>query len=124
MSLRPDVKVARADGAAIVALEGEHDLGTRDRVRDAVGDAIADGLGVVVDLRRAEFVDSVVVAVFLEARKEAKRAGVGLGVVLSDSPGNQVRRLFEFSELTSVFAVYESPEAAVVGVRAGFLESG
>jgi anti-anti-sigma factor len=123
MSAAPDAKVELADGAACVALVGEHDLGTRERVQAAVDGALGNGLSLVLDLRRTEFMDSVVAGLLLEARKEAKRRNLGLGVVLSDSPTNQVRRLFELSGLTSVFAVYDSREAALGGVRAGFVES-
>jgi anti-anti-sigma factor len=120
----PTVRVERIAGAAIIALVGEHDLGTRDHVRDAVSGALAEGFPVVIDLAAADFVDSVVAAVLLEARREAKAQDLGLGIVLSDSAANQVRRMFELSELTTVFTVYPSREAALDGIREGFGEPG
>ena len=114
------VRVAREEGVLVVALAGEHDLASRDSVSGAVDGALEAGLAVVVDLRDADFIDSVVAAVFLEARKKARQRDLGLGIVLSDSSENGVRRMFELSTLTSVFAVYPSPEAAVEGVRGGF----
>ena len=116
------IRVEREPGVLVVALAGEHDLSSRDRLRDALNDALDAGLGVVVDLREAEFVDSVVAAVFLEARKKAKLGGFGLGIVLNEAHENAVRRMFELSQLTSVFSVYPSAEAAVAGVREGFSE--
>lgn len=115
----PGLRVTRADDVLVVALAGEHDLASRDSVRGALQGALEAGLGVVIDLRDADFVDSVVAAVLLEARKEAKHRDLGLGIVLSDASGNAVRRMFDVSELTSVFAVYPSPEAALAAVRAG-----
>lgn len=123
MSVRPAIAIEDVDGVAVVALEGEHDLASRDRVQDALEGAFSDRRAVVIDLERADFVDSVVAAVLLEARKQAKQLDVGLGIVLSSSPANQVRRMFELSELTTVFAVYPSRAAAVDGVRAGFVET-
>jgi anti-anti-sigma factor len=118
----PGVRVARHEDVLVVALAGEHDLASRERVRGPVDGALEAGLAVVVDLREADFIDSVVAAVFLEARKKAKQRNLGLGIVLSDSTDNSVRRMFELSTLTTVFAVYPSPEVAVTAVRAGFAE--
>jgi anti-anti-sigma factor len=116
------VRVGREGDVVVVALTGEHDLASRDEVLGALDGALDGGLAVVVDLRDADFIDSVVAAVFLEARKKAKHRNLGLGVVLSDATDNSVRRTFELSTLTTVFAVYPSPEAAVTAVRAGFAE--
>jgi anti-anti-sigma factor len=110
------------EGVVVVALTGEHDLATRDSVQGAIQGALDAGQAVVVDLTAADFIDSVVAAVLVEARKSAKREGLGLGIVLSDDDANQVRRMFELSELTLVFAVYPTRPAAVEGVRAGFVE--
>lgn len=118
----PGVRVAREKDVLVVALAGEHDLASRNSVSGAVDRALEAGLAVVIDLRDADFIDSVVAAVFLEARKKAKQQNLGLGIVLSDAPENGVRRMFELSTLTSVFAVYPSTEAAVEGVRRGFAE--
>jgi anti-anti-sigma factor len=121
-AVAPGIRVEREADVRVVALAGEHDLSSRESVREAVEGALDAGLGVVVDLRDADFVDSVIAAVFLEARKNAKRQNLGLGIVLSAAPENAVRRMFELSQLTSVFSVYPSAEAAVAGVREGFSE--
>jgi anti-anti-sigma factor len=121
-AVAPGIRVEREEDVLVVALEGEHDLASRDSVRGAVDGALEARLGVVVDLRDAAFIDSVVAAVFLEARKKAKREDIGLAIVLSDSPENAVRRMFELSQLTSVFATYPSTEEAVRGVSGGFSE--
>jgi anti-anti-sigma factor len=119
----PGVRVARHGDVLVVALAGEHDLASRDTVRGALDGALEAGLALVVDLREADFVDSVVAAVLLEARKRAKQDGRGLGILLSEAPDNAVRRMFEVSELISVFAVYSSTEEAVEAVRGGFADS-
>jgi anti-anti-sigma factor len=111
------------EGVVLVALSGEHDLATRDSVHGAIHEALAAGHAVVVDLTETEFMDSVVAAVLVEARRTAKRSGLGLGLVFSADDANQVRRMFEHSELTQVFAVYPTRDAAVEAVRAGFAET-
>jgi anti-anti-sigma factor len=118
----PGVRVARHEDVLVVALAGEHDLASRESVRGALEGALEAGLALVVDLREADFIDSVVAAVLLEARKKAKQQGRGLGILLSEAPDNAVRRMFEVSELDSVFANYASIDEAVAGVRGGFAE--
>jgi anti-anti-sigma factor len=120
--IAPGIRVARRDDVVVVALAGEHDLASRDRVRGIVDGALDERMAVVLDLREADFIDSVVAAVFLDARKKAKKANLGLGVVLSNAHDNGVRRMFELSTLTTVFAIYPSPATAIEAVRAGFAE--
>jgi anti-anti-sigma factor len=122
-AVAPRVRVERDADVAVVALAGEHDVSTRHRVREAIDDALDARLSVVIDLRDAAFVDSVIAATLLEARKKAKREDIGLGIVLADGHENAVRRMFELSRLTSVFAIYPSLETAVAAVREGFAES-
>jgi anti-anti-sigma factor len=118
----PGIRVVRADSVVVLSLAGEHDLASRDEVQGALTRALDGRLAVVVDLREADFVDSVVAALFLDARKTAKREDLGFGIVLSPEPDNGVRRMFELSTLTAIFAIYPTPEAAVAGVRGGFVE--
>lgn len=122
LAVAPRMRVEHDADVVVIALAGEHDVSTRHRLREAIDDALAARLPVVIDLRDAEFVDSVIAATFLEARKRAKREKIGLGIVLADEHENAVRRIFELSRLTSVFAIYASAEAAVAGVREGFSE--
>ena len=122
-AVAPRFRVARDADVVVLALSGEHDVSSRHRVRDAIEDALDERHPVVVDLRDAEFVDSVIAATFLEARKRARREDIGFGIVLADARENAVRRMFELSRLTGVFAIYPSLEAAVPAVREGFAES-
>lgn len=120
-ALAAGVRFDRAEDVLVVALEGEHDIASADTVRRAVVDALDAGLAVAVDLRDANFIDSAVAAALLDGRKQAQRRGLGFGVVLNEARDNDVRRMFELSTLTSVFALYPSLEAAIAGVRGGFV---
>jgi anti-anti-sigma factor len=121
-AVAPGVRVERDEDVLVIALAGEHDVSTRDSVWAPIDRALDARLAIVIDLRGAEFVDSVIAAIFLEARKKAKRENLGLGIVLADARENAVRRMFELSQLTRVFAVYASAAEAVVAVREGFSE--
>ena len=65
----------------------------------------------------------MIAATLLEARKKAQREDIGLAVVLAEEHANAVRRMFELSRLTSVFAIYPTVEAGVAAVRKGFAAS-
>ena len=118
-AVAPGMRVDRRGGAVVVTLTGEHDLASREALCDAVEGALAERLPVVVDLSEADFVDSVVVGVLIDTHKAARKLGIHLGIVLSEAPENDVRRLFELSTLTSVFAVYATPDDAIDGVQVG-----
>lgn len=120
-AVAPRVRVERDAGVIVLALAGEHDVSTRHRVREVIDTALAARLPVVVDLREAAFVDSVIAATLIEARKQAQLENIGLGIVLADDHRNAVRRMFELSRLTSVFAIYPSVDAAVAAVPEGFV---
>lgn len=120
-AVAPDIRVERDAGVVVLALVGEHDVSTRHRARETIDTAQAAQLPVVVDLREATFVDSVIAATLIEARKRAQRENIGLGIVLSAEHRNPVRRMFELSQLTTVFAIYPSVDDAVTAVREGFV---
>ena len=46
------------DGTPVVTAIGEIDMSNADRFRDALGQAVADGGRLVVDLTRVEYLDS------------------------------------------------------------------
>lgn len=86
-------------GRAVVRVEGEVDLYTGPRLRDALDalDALDDGLGagahrVEVDFARISFCDCSGLSVLIGARLRARKAGVCFGVSHVDAPA--VKRLF------------------------------
>lgn len=99
---------------AVVVLRGELDAYNGPAVRDQLRAVLEAGSNVVLDLRAASFLDSVVGGEILEARKAAKRRGVGFALVLSDSRANHVRRMLEQTNLIEIFDVFDTPEDAAV----------
>ena len=104
---------------AVVVLRGELDTYNAPAVKRELSAALDAGNDLVVDLRAASFIDSVVGGELLEARDEAKRRGAGLALVLSDSRANHVRRMLEQTNLVAVFDVFDTPEEAAVAFRTG-----
>lgn len=100
-------------GAAIVALEGEHELFSAAKLQRQLDALIGEGLTIVVDLSDATFVDSSVVSVLLTARNRARDLGTGFAIVMDDSTPEPVRRLFEITGLASLLPVVGSRDAAI-----------
>jgi anti-sigma B factor antagonist len=92
-------------GAAIVALEGEHELFTATELERRLAALVAERLDIVVDLSHATFVDSSVVAVLLKVRSLAKSVGRRLVIVLDDDTAVPVQRMFEITGLEQYLPV-------------------
>ena len=95
-------------GVAIVTLEGEHELFSAPKLQRQLDGLIGEGLSLVVDLTQATFLDSSVVAVLLRARERSEETGVPFSIVLDDSTGEPVRRMFEITGLASILPVVGS----------------
>ena len=61
----------------------------------------------------ATFLDSSVVAVLVETRKQAWDAGVRFAIVLGDDAAEPVRRMFQITRLDSILPVVNDREHAL-----------
>jgi anti-anti-sigma factor len=100
-------------GVAIVVLEGEHELFSAPKLQRQLEGLIGEGLALVIDLTEATFLDSSAVAVLLRARERADEAGVPFSIVVDDSTGEPVRRMFEITGLASILPVVHSRAEAL-----------
>jgi anti-anti-sigma factor len=102
----------------LFVLEGELDLASADRVRDALAGPIRDGAeGIVVDLARCTFVDSSGLGVLIEAQKTLNGSSPHHGLALV-APAQQPRRLLKLTSVERFLPIYESrveAEAALTG---------
>lgn len=114
-----DITIDRSEpGVAIVCLRGEHEAYSTPRVSAELEALVGEGLPVVVDLTEAEFLDSTIVAALLRARQDVEERGRRLAIVLDDSTGWSVHRLFDLTGLEQVFEVEPDRARAVATVRA------
>jgi anti-anti-sigma factor len=119
MSTAPPTHTRAAGTAvAVVALRGELDAYDAPTVQRELQAALDSGAHVVLDLRGATFMDSVVGGEVLEGRKAAKQRGVRFALVVSSSRANHVRRMLEQTNLIEIFDVFETPEAAAAAFAA------
>ena len=84
---------------AVVALRGEHEAYTADKLGKHVGALLDEGLPITIDLREATFIDSTVVGVLITARRRADERGLRLELLLGRDTGWPVRRLLEITGL-------------------------
>ena len=100
------------EGVEIVALEGEHDLGTLPQVREGLEAAASEGKALIIDLSSATFVDSSILGAVLDARRLASEAGRGFAVAC-DGASEPVRRVLEVTGLAEELPVHPTREAAL-----------
>jgi anti-anti-sigma factor len=105
--------------AAVVALVGEHDAYSSERLENELMVVLDEGRRIVVDLRDAEFIDSTTLSVLLGARHRAEEFSLGFALVLPSGRYTQVHQILELTRLGSSFAIYNSVQDALAAVRAG-----
>lgn len=105
--------------AAVVALVGEHDAYSSQRLDNELAVLLDGGQRVVVDLRDATFIDSTTLSVLLAARHRAEEAELGFALVLSDRDYTQVHQILDLTGLGGSFAIFPRPEDALAAVRKG-----
>ena len=98
---------------AIVMLEGEHELYGALKLQRQVRALIDEGVSLVIDLAHATFLDSSIVSVLLQTRREAREARIGFSLVVDDTTGESVRRMFEITGLDTILPIVESRRAAL-----------
>lgn len=110
--------------AAVVALVGEHDAYSAERLEGELAVLLDGGRRIVVDLRDTEFIDSTTLAVLLAARRRAEQATLGFTLVLPDGGYTQVNQLLELTGLGSSFAIYTTLDDALAAARSGSTKGG
>ena len=114
------VTLARRDpAAAVVALVGEHDAYSSQRLENELTALLDEGLRIVVDLRDASFIDSTTLGVLLSARKRAERSGLGFVLVLPPEEHAQVNHILELTRLGRAFASFTSLDEGLRAARGG-----
>ena len=105
--------------AALVALVGEHDTYSAERLENELAVLLDEARRIVVDLRDTEFIDSTTLAVLLGARHEAQRHGLGFTVVLPAREYTQVHQILELTRLGPAFASHGTLDDALTAARSG-----
>jgi anti-anti-sigma factor len=114
------VTLARRDPpAAVVALVGEHDAYSAERLENELAGLLEEGLRIVIDLRDASFIDSTTLSVLLVGRHRAERSALGFALLLPDRTYTQVHQILDLTGLGPTFAIFGKLDDALAAVRAG-----
>lgn len=110
-----ETKVACAEGA-VVAIVGEMDAYTTPQVKEAMQQMLDDGHKyLIVNLARAEYLDSTALGALVGALKRAREKGGDLRLV---APTARIMRLLDITRLSKVFTIDATDEEAVAHLSA------
>jgi anti-anti-sigma factor len=111
------IRVLRDGSTSIVTVIGDHDLSSAPALHESLQREFAQRRACVVDLRGATLVDSAVLSVLLEARRQSRECGLEMPLVLNGDRGSAVRRLVKATMVT--FPTFDDVDAAREAARDG-----
>jgi anti-sigma B factor antagonist len=97
--------------AALVVLAGEHDLHSADEVEQTLDQSLAVCDHLIVDLSAAEFIDSTIVGVLVQTKKDTIELDRKFNVVLGTAP--VVERILGLTGVVAVLNVVPTVERAL-----------
>jgi anti-sigma B factor antagonist len=101
------------DGYAVLLVSGEVDVATVPRMREQLHSLVAQGDNrIVVDLDAVDFLDSTGLGVLVGALKRVRASGGDLQLICTQP---RIRKVFEVTGLTKVFAIHDTLDEAVAG---------
>lgn len=95
----------------MISISGEHDLNTAPELRAELAGLTGSDAGILIDLSPAAFIDSSILGVILDARRQAKESGVVFEVV-HDGSNAAVGRVLEITGLCEELPVHASLDGA------------
>lgn len=99
------------NGVVIVSIEGDIDMSTSPKIRDALAPLFKENCkGIVVDLAGVSYMDSSGIATLVEGLQWSHSSNNKFRLV-NLTPG--VRDVFEIARLLTVFEVFDSKEEAL-----------
>jgi anti-sigma B factor antagonist len=114
--LRFASSVESRDGAevAILALDGELDLGVLAVLEEALGQRPPGQAGLVLDLTELAFVDSAGIHALVAAREGLEESGTPSALVVT--PGSNVERILDMTGLLERLASHPDRDSALAAV--------
>lgn len=101
-----EITVNSEAGSTVVALSGELDIATADRLTKVLdGLSVERGSRLIVDLSAVGFMDSTGLRLLITANRKAGENGYGFAVVAGGSPA---KRVFELTKMDDHIKVVDS----------------
>lgn len=93
-----------ANGRLTIRLEGRFDFSTHREFREAIKEAVADPAvkEVVIDLLKAEYIDSSALGMLLLSRENCANAGKGIRIA---NPRGTVKEVLHIASFEKLFTI-------------------
>ncbi len=110
MDIKVNVREAQGD-TYIVDLNGEIDVYTSPKVKDAIGDLIDKGhYNLVINLEKVRYIDSTGLGVLIGGLKRVREHGGTVNLVCTNP---QIKKIFDITGLVKIFGIYDDEDAAM-----------
>src|ERR1700680_1696833 len=104
MDIQVNVREAPGD-SYVVDLNGEIDVYTSPKVKDAVTDLIDRGVyNLVINLENVRYIDSTGLGVLIGGLKRVREHGGTVSLVCTNP---QIRKIFDITGLVKIFGIYD-----------------
>ena len=109
MDIKVDVREAKGD-TYVVDLNGEIDVYTSPKVKDAIGELIDKGhYNLVINLESVRYIDSTGLGVLIGGLKRVREHGGTVNLVCTNP---QIKKIFDITGLVKIFGIYDDEDAA------------
>jgi anti-anti-sigma factor len=102
---KQSISVTLEQDRAVIALVGEHEAYTADKLARTIAALVDEGAAIAIDLRHASFIDSTVVGVLLASRRRAAARGLSFVLLMGEQTGWPVKRVLEVTGVGAQFEV-------------------
>ena len=92
--------------AAVVTLEGDHDVASLDSVDDAF--RLAGGRDLLVDLSGCTFIDSTIIKLLLRTMRSLEGTGTRFELVIDPTPSGHVARVAHLMGISQVIRTHDT----------------
>ncbi len=110
-----EIERSEHEGVLLVAVAGELDISNVGALEAAAFDLPNEGLGVVLDLTRATYIDSATLGLLFKLQRGLQRRGQMLRVVCQ--PGSAAQRVLELTGFDSELSSESDPDRAIAAIR-------
>jgi anti-sigma B factor antagonist len=110
VDIKVNVREAQGD-TYIVDLNGEIDVYTSPKVKDAIGDLIDKGhYNLIINLEKVRYIDSTGLGVLIGGLKRVREHGGTVNLVCTNP---QIKKIFDITGLVKIFGIYDDEDAAM-----------
>ncbi|MCL5035960.1 MAG: STAS domain-containing protein [Chloroflexi bacterium] len=115
-----DIKVDKRkveEGLGIVDILGEIDVYTSSWVKEAIAEFIKEGnYNIIINLEGVRYIDSTGLGVLIGALKRVKEHEGSISLICTNP---QIKKIFNITGLSKIFAIYKSEEEALAAHKEG-----